>query len=163
MKSILFICTGNVFRSVTAEYALKHALGSKAEYRVASAGTAPVIQGLAPFVRRRLLERGIDPSGHVQQGLTQELLQQTDMAVAMGLDHRDYIKRKFSREVPLFNQICFDRTDPVLDVWEAVPDWEHNEAAKQAYALAVVDHICDAMPYFVRKLVATDGRRTARR
>lgn len=39
VKSILFVCTGNIFRSLTAEYALKQYLGPQGMDCVGSAGS----------------------------------------------------------------------------------------------------------------------------
>ena len=38
-QSVLFVCTGNIFRSVTAEYALKIRLGGDTSCVVGSAGS----------------------------------------------------------------------------------------------------------------------------
>ncbi|TMH71623.1 MAG: low molecular weight phosphotyrosine protein phosphatase, partial [Betaproteobacteria bacterium] len=35
---VLFVCTGNIFRSLTAEYALRRELGAQSAVAVASAG-----------------------------------------------------------------------------------------------------------------------------
>lgn len=63
MKSILFVCTGNIFRSLIAEYALKQFLGVSGMYAVGSAGIEAKPQSIHPLVRARLLERGVDPAG----------------------------------------------------------------------------------------------------
>lgn len=133
---------------MTAEYALKATLGAESPYAVSSAGTEAAPQEMLPYVRARLHQRGLDPSGHRQRKLTAEMLRQADLVVAMGLDHRAYIKTHFNREALLFNQICFGREEPVLDVGEAVPGWPNNSQAQIAYAISVVDYICEAMPYF---------------
>jgi protein-tyrosine phosphatase len=70
MKSILFVCTGNIFRSMTAEYALKAALGSQPAYLVSSAGTEAMPQEMSSYLRQRLLERDLDPTGHRQRRVT---------------------------------------------------------------------------------------------
>ena len=67
----------------------------------------------------------------------------------MGLDHQTALQERFSYEAPLFNQICFGKAEPILDIWEAVPDYLHNYAAEAAYGMSVVDYICKAMPHFV--------------
>jgi len=56
------------------------------------------------------------------------------------------------REVPLFNEVCFQRMEPILDVGEAVPDWERNTQASLHYALSVIDYIWGAMPLLVSRL-----------
>lgn len=151
-KTILFICTGNIFRSMSAEYALKAALGNNPRYAVGSAGIEAIPQAMVPEVVERLARHGIDPSGHRQRLLTGELLELADLPVAMGLDHRDYVQRRFGREVVLFNQVCFGREEPVLDTWEAVPDWERDRQARQDYIAWVVDYLCSAMPEFIANM-----------
>ena len=152
MKSILFVCTGNIFRSMVAEYVLKAAMGPSPLYRAGSAGTGARPQPVSPLVRSRLLARGIDPGGHQQRRVTAELLAETDLVVAMGLDHRAFLEEHFGQQSRLFNQICTGQETAVLDVWEAVPDWRENEQAGQSYTVSVVDHIREAMPTFLKNV-----------
>ncbi len=152
MKSILFVCTGNIFRSLIAEYALKQFLGGSGMYTVGSAGIEAKPQSIHPLVRAQLLERGVDPAGHVQRKLSLLLLDRADCVVAMGRDHQAAVQRLFGLSVPLFNQLCFECAEPILDVHEALPDWERNEELARAYALSVVNHICDAIPHFAARL-----------
>jgi protein-tyrosine phosphatase len=152
VKSILFVCTGNIFRSLVAEYALKRHLDSPGSYYVGSAGIEAKPQSIHPLVRGRLLERGADPAGHVQRKLTQSLLDQADCAVAMGRDHQEVVQRLFGLSIPLFNQLCFERDEPILDLHEALPEWEQDVDLAQAYVLSVVDYICDAIPHFAARL-----------
>ena len=152
VRSILFVCTGNIFRSLAAEYALKQYLGPQGAYCVGSAGIEAKPQLIHPIVRARLLERGADPAGHIQRKLTQSLLDEADCVVAMGRDHQEAVQRLFGLSIPLFNQLCCERDEPILDVHEALPDWEKNEAQARAYVISVVDHICDAIPYFAARL-----------
>jgi protein-tyrosine phosphatase len=149
LKSILFVCTGNIFRSMTAEYALKAALGPQPMYHVGSAGTEGTPQAMSPVVIERLLARDIDPAQHQSRKLTAEILSRADLAIAMGLDHRTYLKDQFDYEAVLFNQVCFGKAEPVLDIWQAVPNWQNDVEARKAYAISIVDYICDSMPAFV--------------
>lgn len=151
VRSILFVCTGNIFRSLAAEYALKQYLGPQGAYSVGSAGIEAKPQLIHPIVRARLLERGADPAGHIQRKLTQSLLDEADCVVAMGRDHQEAVQRLFGLSIPLFNQLCCERDEPILDVHEALPDWEKNEAQARAYVISVVDHICDAIPHLAAR------------
>ena len=63
MTEILFVCTGNIFRSMIAENALRVKAGSDTSYCFASAGTEAKKQDMVDLVFDGLLERGIDPSG----------------------------------------------------------------------------------------------------
>lgn len=150
--SVLFICTGNVFRSVTAEYALKARLGPEMRLIVGSAGIEAKPQSLHPMIVEYLRAKGADPSAHVQRKLTRELLESVDLAVAMGFDHRDFIREQFGLHVPLFNQVCFEKEEPVLDVHEVMPDWASNMDAARAYVQSVVDHIWNAAPALLARL-----------
>ena len=152
MKSVLFICTGNVFRSVTAEYALRTRMGPEMRLLVGSAGIEAKPQSLHPLIIEYLRAKGADPSAHVQRKLTSELLESVDLAVAMGFDHRDFIREQFGRDVPLFNQVCFEKEEPVLDVHEAMPDWQSNMDEARAYVQSVVDHIWEATPALLARL-----------
>lgn len=152
VKSILFICTGNLFRSPVAEYALKARLGQESDYVVGSAGIEALPQAMPLLIHDRLCEKGADPSMHVQRKLTRELLDRADLAVAMSLDHRDFIRRHFGREVLLFNQVCYQQEEPVLDIHEAIPDWQNNMQVARTYALSVIDYIWAAMPAFLARI-----------
>ncbi|OGW64887.1 MAG: hypothetical protein A3H49_02545 [Nitrospirae bacterium RIFCSPLOWO2_02_FULL_62_14] len=152
MKSVLFICTGNVFRSVTAEYALRTRMGPEMRLLVGSAGIEAKPQSLHPLIIEYLRAKGADPSAHVQRKLTRELLESVELAVAMGFDHRDFIREQFGRDVPLFNQVCFEKEEPVLDVHEAMPDWQSNMDEARAYVQSVVDHIWEATPALLARL-----------
>ena len=46
MRQVLFVCTGNIFRSMTAEYALKRALDGRAGLLASSAGTAEMTEAI---------------------------------------------------------------------------------------------------------------------
>jgi protein-tyrosine phosphatase len=152
VKNVLFICTGNIFRSLVAEYALKAALGPTATVVVGSAGIQALPQAMHPLILEQLVLKGVDPSRHVQRKLTRELLEAADLPVAMGLDHQEYVRVQFERNVFLFNQICYERDEPVLDVHEAVPDWHVQMDAARDYALSLVDYIWEAMPAFLKGL-----------
>jgi protein-tyrosine phosphatase len=84
--------------------------------------------------------------------VTAGMLTEAEVVVAMGLDHRRYLREQFGREVWLFNQICFGRESPVLDVGEAMPHEQRDPAARQAYIYTVVDYICEAMPHFIKNI-----------
>lgn len=152
MKSIRFICTGNIFRSLTAEYALKQYLGPQGAHCIGSAGIETKPQSIYLIVRARLLEHGADPAWHIQRKLTQSLLEEVDCVVAMARDHQEAVQRLFGRSIPLFNQACFARGEPMLDLHEALPTREQGVEVAQAYAVSVVDHVCDAIPRCAARL-----------
>lgn len=150
--SILFVCTGNVFRSMVAEHAMRTQLGPESGYLVGSAGIEAKPQTIHPVILARMIQRGADPSQHVQRMLTQEMVDHTDLIIAMGRNHRDFIQRTFGRAVPLFNEASFGTDVPILDLHEALPDWEQDLGKARAYVESVVDHIWNAVPSLLTRL-----------
>jgi protein-tyrosine phosphatase len=152
MPSILFVCTGNIFRSMTAEYALKAMLDPHSPIRVSSAGTQAIPQAMHADVRAYLVQRGMDPSRHQQRRVSAELLHASDLVIAMSTDHQAYLVDTFQYRVPLFNEICHRRSAPLLEVWEAIPTWETGLKAARTYALQVMEYIWASVPGLLRNL-----------
>lgn len=157
VQSILFVCTGNVFRSMAAEYALRAQLGQPSPYRVGSAGIEAKSQKLHPVITNRLTLKGIDPSAHVPRVLTKELIDQNDLIIAMGLGHREFIQARFGLTVPLFNQVSLGEESPILDLHEALPYWERDVVEARAYVESVIDHIWESIPSLLTRLSQFPG------
>ena len=151
-QSVLFVCTGNIFRSVAAEYALKAGLGISTSCVVSSAGIDVKPQSVHDWVQTKLREKGADPTSHVQRQLTQELVDAADLVIAMGRDHQVFVRKQFGRDVPLFNQVCLGHDQPILDVHEAIPDWETDPERARAYVWSVIDVIWATAPALLPRL-----------
>jgi protein-tyrosine phosphatase len=153
MPRVLFVCTGNMFRSVAAEYLLRAAFGAEPRWRIESAGTQARSQDSASsLVREALTAYRIDASAHRTRALTGVLLGEVDFVIAMGTDHKEFIARQFRRRVPLFNELCHGRATGVLDIHEALHDWTTNTEATRAHVEATVAHLHASMPRLVRVL-----------
>lgn len=152
MKQILFVCTGNIFRSMIAEYTLRAALAGRSDIQVGSAGIVAMPQEMREEVRSRLLEKGIDPSAHIQRRVTAELLKSADLVIAMGFDHQAALRATFGYHVPLFNEVCNGQTVAVLDIHEAIIDWQNDSEAVRRHIVSVVDHIADGVPNLAKDL-----------
>ncbi|MBI3807029.1 MAG: hypothetical protein HY281_05885 [Nitrospirae bacterium] len=95
LQSVLFVCTGNIFRSMTAEYALKAGLGLGTSCVVSSAGIDAKPQSVHDWVQIQLREKGADPTRHIQRQLTKELVEAADLVIAMGRNHQAFVREKF--------------------------------------------------------------------
>lgn len=146
------VCTGNIFRSMTAEYALKARLDPRSAIQVSSAGTAALPQAMHPAVRAYLVQRGVDPSQHQQRRVSAELLRASDLVIAMSTDHQAFLLDSFQYRALLFNEICHRRAEPLLDVWEAIPTWETDLEAARHYALQVMEYIWASIPCLLQNL-----------
>ncbi len=107
-NTILFVCTGNIARSASAELIARHRNINEG-WRFESAGIGAVVgSGVAPDIDRELIERGIDISGHRAQQMTRALAEKAALIVAMDSTHRQWIIREFPqfhRKVVLLKQI----------------------------------------------------------
>jgi protein-tyrosine phosphatase len=154
MRQVLFVCTGNVFRSMTAEYALRRALDGRPDILVSSAGTADMTCEVDARVSAYLRTLGFDISGHRRRTLTAGMLERSATVIAMSTDHREFIAQRFGRhEVPLFTQACGLAPAPVLDLGEAIADADSNLAAAEAYIRTTIDRILELTPQLARRLI----------
>src|SRR5258706_8835634 len=124
MKTILFVCTGNVCRSPMAEGILRHTLQGKGHYRVISAGLGAVEgQPPSPYAVQAVKELGIDISSQRSRVLTPALLDQADFIFGMTHNHIDtvmllypqaaektFLLREFDETLDLFEK---DISDPI--------------------------------------------------
>ena len=152
MKRVLFVCTGNIFRSLTAEHALRHALGERPGIHVSSAGTVDFPHVVRPNVRDYLLSRGFDVSRHQRRTLTEAILRDSHLVIAMSLDHQAYIRSRFSHSAPLFLEACGELAAALPDIEEVVHDYETNPLAVDAHVRATIDRIVSLTPRLAERL-----------
>jgi RpiB/LacA/LacB family sugar-phosphate isomerase len=92
MKTILFICTGNVCRSPMAEALFRRAVRGRGEFRVLSAGLG-AMDGQPPTQHSvaAMRELGMDISVQRSRMLTTELVRSADLILGMTHGHVDTI------------------------------------------------------------------------
>jgi len=124
MKTVLFICTGNVCRSPMAEGIFRHAIQGRGDFRVISAGLGAMEgQPPSPYAVQAVRELGIDISGQRSRMLTPDLVQQADYILGMTHSHIDtvmllypqaaektFLLREFDDTLDLFEK---DISDPI--------------------------------------------------
>jgi glycine hydroxymethyltransferase len=129
MKTVLFICTGNVCRSPMAEGLFRAALQGRNYYRVLSAGLGAVDgQPPSPHAIQAVKELGIDISGLRSRMLTPDLVHQADYIFGMTHSHIDtvmmlyptaaektFLLREFDETLDQFEK---DISDPIGGSYE---------------------------------------------
>jgi glycine hydroxymethyltransferase len=124
MKTILFICTGNVCRSPMAEGLFRHATNGDGSFRVLSAGLGAIDgQPPTPHSVSAMRELGIDISNQRSRALTADLVRQADYIFGMTHGHVDtigllypaaaektFLLREFEENVPPYEK---DISDPI--------------------------------------------------
>jgi glycine hydroxymethyltransferase len=117
MKTILFVCTGNVCRSPMAEGLFRHAIKGNGNYRILSAGVGAVDgQPPSPHAVRALRDLGIDISKQRSQILTAELVQEADYIFGMTHGHVDAVNLLFPQAAE--KTFLLREFDETLDVFE---------------------------------------------
>src|SRR5580658_1404953 len=96
MKTVLFVCTGNICRSPMAEGLFRHATRGRTDCRVVSAGVG-AMEGQPPSSHavRALKELGIDISHLRSRMLTSELVDEADYIFGMTHSHVDSVNLLF--------------------------------------------------------------------
>jgi len=145
MTSILFVCSGNVFRSMSAKYCLDAFLKEKKikNIKVDSAGisvTDKKIQKIALEVKQEFSLKGIDISFHKAKNVSTLNLKSYDLIVSMGYNHKKYLKEVYNIESVLFNKVCHDLNYPIYDNNEILKEYKgfrgeifNRETVKQIF------------------------------
>ncbi len=117
MKTILFVCTGNICRSPMAEGLFRHAVKGRGEYRVFSAGVGAIDgQPASAHAVRGLKELGIDISSHRSRMLTSELIEQADYIFGMTHSHVDSVNLLYPHAAE--KTFLLREFDDTLDIFE---------------------------------------------
>src|SRR5437764_2298067 len=129
MKTVLFVCTGNVCRSPMAEGIFRQVVKDRGDYRVMSAGLGAMEgQPPSPYAVQAVRELGIDISHQRSRMLTPDLIQQADYIFGMTHSHIDtvmllypqaaektFLLREFDETLDIFEK---DISDPIGGSYE---------------------------------------------
>ncbi|HMJ88682.1 MAG TPA: ribose 5-phosphate isomerase B [Candidatus Acidoferrum sp.] len=117
MKTILFVCTGNICRSPMAEGLFRYAVRGLGDYKVMSAGVGAVDgQPASEHGVRALREIGIDIARHRSRHLTGELVSQADYIFGMTHSHVDAITLLYPQAAE--KTFLLREFDETLDAYE---------------------------------------------
>ncbi len=110
MKTILFVCTENIFRSASAELLFKKLLKDKKDtsFTAISAGTKGTdTWGMYPETKKRILFYGANLDGYFQKKLTQEITDDSNVIICMTQRHQKFIQKNFKTASFLFNELAY--------------------------------------------------------
>jgi len=141
--TILFVCTGNVFRSLSAEYCLKNYLRRNRikNIKVSSAGTI-CKKGKHPLVIiKKLGELEIKYYLHKQIKVNKNLLKKYNVIISMAIYHKSFLKKKFNIDSILFNELVTGKKTSVNDI-----DETSSIEEAQSYMKKTVEYIHHSMP-----------------
>lgn len=143
------MCTGNVFRSVGAEYCFKKYLADNhiEGWKVGSAGIFADPASVDPEVVKALEKFGIDPTPHVQRRLFRKMLGEYVVVVGMAENHIDFMKAEFHyAHALLFNELALGERTSIWDVENEVADYQHNRPAVENKIDRTIAQIHEGIP-----------------
>jgi len=154
-NKILFICTGNIFRSLSAEYILKKYLFDNKifGYQVSSAGTIAKEEPVDKKVKSTLEKLGIKEIKHKQRKLTKDILDENDVIIAMAKNHYDYIKNNFSsKNVFYFNELAKNEKSSMWDIGDVIKNPKENRQLVEDQIEKTINYINKNIPALFKKL-----------
>jgi len=150
MYKILFICTDNVGRSLTAKYLFEDWLRKNdRDYIAVSSAGINATSDISSFSMdhiEKLEEMGIDAKGYIRTQLTYKILLEQDLAIVMDEEQQRWIRERFNMEIPLYNEIYKDEKSSILIT---VPGM--TEAVSERL-IKMVDYIAESVPVMASKI-----------
>jgi RpiB/LacA/LacB family sugar-phosphate isomerase len=137
MKTVLFVCTGNVCRSPMAEALFRRATRGRGEFRALSAGLGAMNdQPPTPHSVAAMRELGMDISTQRSRAVTAELVRQADYIFGMTHSHVDtivllypqaaektFLLREFDETLDAYEK---DISDPIGGSYEVYENCRHQ-------------------------------------
>ena len=152
-RRIVFVCTGNICRSPTAEGVLRHlatARGLADRIEVASAGLEDWHVGAPPDARSQAhaLRRGYDIAAQRARHFTQRDFERFDWVIAMDAGHHDRLCRLCPPQHTHKLRHAADFSERVSA--DGVPDPYYGDAGGFEEVLDMVEAVCERVLVEVR-------------
>lgn len=155
MKRVLFVCTGNIFRSMSAEYLLKKYLADNniPNWHISSAGIIAKKEPVYQKTLEVLNKLGVKPIKHKQKKLTKGMLNNYDVIIAMAENHYNFIKTKFNyKNVLLFNELAINKKTSIWDIEDEVKDYQTNRKAVEKKIERTINYLFKKTPELFKNI-----------
>ncbi|MES2228788.1 MAG: low molecular weight protein-tyrosine-phosphatase [Pseudomonadota bacterium] len=148
IRRIVFVCTGNICRSPTAEGVLRHLVAARGlgdRIEVASAGLEDWHAGAPPDARSQAhaLRRGYDLGAQRARRFTRHDFERFDCVIAMDAGHHDRLRRLCPPQHAHKLRRAADFSDRVPA--DGVPDPYDGDATAFEAVLDMVEAICEGV------------------
>lgn len=106
-KQILFVCTGNIARSASAQYLADLMLQEGSTWTFDSAGTgATAGTGVAQYIDAELADRGATYEQHAAKQITERLVKESALVLVMEKEHLDWIVHEWPQYRSKVHLLC---------------------------------------------------------
>lgn len=110
---VLFLCSDNYTRSITAEFCLKDFLKkNNVDFIEVSSAWTDSSSDISKYYNThfdRMKELNIDTSWFARIQFDEKLLKNSDLIIAMATEHQDFVQKNYKIHIPLYNE---------LSIWE---------------------------------------------
>lgn len=153
MTRVLFVCTGNIFRSMTAEFALRDHLSDRSNILISSAGTSDFPHAkVRDDVAGYLLSKGLDVSNHQRQTVSERHVRESDLLISMNNDHKEVLWERFAVQSQLFTEACGKEAETMPDVDDLFPVEDRHGPEAQQHIYQTIDKIIALTPLLAQRL-----------
>ena len=152
--NVLFVCTGNKFRSPSAEYLLRKYLSKNDEknINVKSAGTITNPGKVRLAMKKALATYNIDIRSHKQTKLSKELIDWSDVIIAMADYNQKFIADTFSTQSYLYNELTTSGFGSINDVEDALSPSDRTKKNISKHVTKIIQYIHDSIPEIAKSL-----------
>lgn len=154
MKKVLFVCSGNVFRSLSAEYLLKQYLKDNkiSGWKISSAGTQKNTDQIDPLILSTLEDLGVQDINHHRRVVNKAIIDENDYIIAMADYHQALLEKDYQTSSKLFNEVATGEATSIWDINDQVEDYEHHRDQVEEYIESTIKDLHKKMPRFFEHL-----------
>lgn len=106
-KEVLFVCTGNIARSASAQYLAEAMLEDGSTWTFNSAGTGAMVgAGVARHIDIELAQRGAQYDQHLAKQITERLVRESALVLVMEKEHLDWIVHEWPQYRSKVHLLC---------------------------------------------------------
>lgn len=106
-KQILFVCTGNIARSASAQYLAELMRPESSTWTFNSAGTGAMVgASVARHIDTELAKRGAIYDHHVAKQITERLVHESSLVLVMEKEHLDWIAHEWPQYRSKVHLLC---------------------------------------------------------
>lgn len=139
-QSVVFVCTGNIFRSFCAERSLR---AIAPDLHVYSRGIEPAIEP-NQLVLSRMQHHNLSTETHIPTKIAAQFPEH--LHITMSRLHQMILKNRFGLSSILFQELVLGKALSILDVNESILHYQHRQTEVRSLVEGTISYIVSVMP-----------------